>query len=103
MSASPPASPPPSVPVKPAYNSVEYAKTTSVALAMIGLFLLGAGFVLMGLQTLPATMHIGYGVALFFIGAQIAAVGGGQAIAAVGFAAYAIYYSMRPSSNPEHP
>ena len=68
-----------------------YAKITSVALSIIALFLTGAGLILMGLQTLPATMHIGYGVALFFIGAQISAIGGGQGVAAAGFASNAIY------------
>ncbi|NGX53453.1 MAG: hypothetical protein K1000chlam4_00165 [Chlamydiae bacterium] len=84
--------PPPS----PIYKAKEDAKVTAVALMVIALLLGGTGLILMGIQTMPETMHLGLGVFLFFGGGQMVFMGAGQFMAAIGFATYAIFKKPNP-------
>lgn len=53
------------------------AKITAIALALIALLFTGAGFILMGVGTTPATMHVGFGVMPYFMGSQLLLLSGG--------------------------
>lgn len=53
------------------------AKITAVALVIIAIFLSGVAFLLMGVNTTPATMHIGFGIFPFFFGTQLLLLSGG--------------------------
>ncbi|NGX55756.1 MAG: hypothetical protein KR126chlam2_01398 [Chlamydiae bacterium] len=75
----------------PVYKAKENAKVTAVALTIIALLLVGAGLILMGIQTMSATMHLGLGVFLFFGGGQVVFIGAGQFMAAIGFATYSFF------------